>query len=275
MRPTTKCATRADAVERASRKRSRNAPAWRSLLDRSRSARGVGHSRVGTRRRCAHPWSSAHLAGSGGLRRAACAPGRFPAAVGETARALRPGRGHLLRTFRRRLRPLPYQLRFLHRARESRSFARRWSRLADLVAEFGGSLSGEHGDGLARSELLPKMFGAELIGAFREFKQAFDPDHRMNPGVIVDPEPLDAHLRIGAELCARRVPYSLRFQRVKAVSPAPRSNASVSANAARPTLARCARRTWRRATRCIRRVAVRGCCYEALTGDLLIHGFSR
>jgi FAD/FMN-containing dehydrogenase/Fe-S oxidoreductase len=69
--------------------------------------------------------------------------------------------------------------------------------LADLVTEFGGSLSGEHGDGLARSELLQTMFGAELIGAFREFKLAFDPDARMNPGVIVDPEPLDAHLRVG------------------------------------------------------------------------------
>jgi FAD/FMN-containing dehydrogenase/Fe-S oxidoreductase len=69
--------------------------------------------------------------------------------------------------------------------------------LARLVTEFGGSLSGEHGDGLARSELLPAMFGPELIGAFREFKQAFDPDGRMNPGVIVDPEPLDAHLRVG------------------------------------------------------------------------------
>ncbi len=70
--------------------------------------------------------------------------------------------------------------------------------IGDLVVEFGGSLSGEHGDGLARSELLPKMFGAELIGAFREFKRAFDPDRKMNPGVIVDAEPLDAHLRIGA-----------------------------------------------------------------------------
>jgi FAD/FMN-containing dehydrogenase/Fe-S oxidoreductase len=70
--------------------------------------------------------------------------------------------------------------------------------IGDLVVKFGGSLSGEHGDGLARSELLPKMFGPELMGAFREFKRAFDPDHRMNPGVIVDAEPLDAHLRIGA-----------------------------------------------------------------------------
>jgi Fe-S oxidoreductase len=70
--------------------------------------------------------------------------------------------------------------------------------IGDLVVEFGGSLSGEHGDGLARSEMLPKMFGPDLIGAFREFKRAFDPGHRMNPGVIVDAEPLDAHLRIGA-----------------------------------------------------------------------------
>jgi FAD/FMN-containing dehydrogenase/Fe-S oxidoreductase len=70
--------------------------------------------------------------------------------------------------------------------------------LAGLVAEFGGSLSGEHGDGLARSELLPKIFGTELIGVFREFKQIFDPDFRMNPGVIVEPEPLDTHLRFGS-----------------------------------------------------------------------------
>ncbi|HXD90330.1 MAG TPA: FAD-binding and (Fe-S)-binding domain-containing protein [Candidatus Binataceae bacterium] len=69
--------------------------------------------------------------------------------------------------------------------------------LGNLVVEFGGSLSGEHGDGLARSELLPIMFGPDLLAAFREFKQLFDPDHRMNPGVIVDPEPLDAHLRVG------------------------------------------------------------------------------
>jgi len=69
--------------------------------------------------------------------------------------------------------------------------------IADLVVEFGGSLSGEHGDGRARSELLPKMYGRELLGAFREFKAAFDPDRMMNPGVLAYPEPLDAHLRIG------------------------------------------------------------------------------
>ena len=68
--------------------------------------------------------------------------------------------------------------------------------IGDLVTEFGGSLSGEHGDGLARSELLPRMFGAQLIGAFAEFKRIFDPDSMMNPGVIVAPHPLDSHLRI-------------------------------------------------------------------------------
>ncbi|MBV8362665.1 MAG: FAD-binding protein [Deltaproteobacteria bacterium] len=70
--------------------------------------------------------------------------------------------------------------------------------IGELVVEFGGSLSGEHGDGRARSELLPKMYGRELLGAFRDFKAAFDPERMMNPGILADPEPLDAHLRIGA-----------------------------------------------------------------------------
>ena len=83
--------------------------------------------------------------------------------------------------------------------------------IGDLVVEFGGSLSGEHGDGRARSELLPRMFGAELIGAFREFKRAFDPDRKMNPGVIVDAEPLDAHLRLGASYNPQPVPTRFDF----------------------------------------------------------------
>jgi FAD/FMN-containing dehydrogenase/Fe-S oxidoreductase len=71
--------------------------------------------------------------------------------------------------------------------------------IAALVAEFGGSLSGEHGDGVARSELLPAMYPPDLIEAFREFKRVFDPDRRMNPGVIVNPYPLDSHLKLGAD----------------------------------------------------------------------------
>jgi FAD/FMN-containing dehydrogenase/Fe-S oxidoreductase len=59
-------------------------------------------------------------------------------------------------------------------------------RAADVVISFGGSLSGEHGDGQSRAALLPKMFGPELIEAFREFKRLWDPDNRMNPGKLSD-----------------------------------------------------------------------------------------
>ena len=69
---------------------------------------------------------------------------------------------------------------------------------ADLVVSYGGSLSGEHGDGQSRGELLPKMFGPELIQAFRDFKSAWDPDWKMNPGKVIDPYKLDENLRLGA-----------------------------------------------------------------------------
>jgi FAD/FMN-containing dehydrogenase/Fe-S oxidoreductase len=70
---------------------------------------------------------------------------------------------------------------------------------ADLVVSYGGSLSGEHGDGQSRAELLPKMFGPELVQAFREFKALRDPDWRMNPGKVVEPYRLDENLRLGAD----------------------------------------------------------------------------
>jgi FAD/FMN-containing dehydrogenase/Fe-S oxidoreductase len=66
---------------------------------------------------------------------------------------------------------------------------------ADLVVAYGGSLSGEHGDGQQRGELLARMYGEELVQAFREFKAIWDPEGRMNPGKVVDPAPLDAGLR--------------------------------------------------------------------------------
>jgi FAD/FMN-containing dehydrogenase/Fe-S oxidoreductase len=70
---------------------------------------------------------------------------------------------------------------------------------ADLVLSMGGTLSGEHGDGQSRAELLPKMFGDELVGAFREFKSIFDPDWKMNPGKVVDPYPITENLRLGTD----------------------------------------------------------------------------
>src|SRR6266545_1247642 len=68
---------------------------------------------------------------------------------------------------------------------------------ADLVVAHGGSVSGEHGDGRARGELLRRMYGDDLIAVFERFKAIFDPADRMNPGVLVRPAPLDADLRIG------------------------------------------------------------------------------
>ncbi|HKU60899.1 MAG TPA: FAD-binding and (Fe-S)-binding domain-containing protein, partial [Gemmatimonadales bacterium] len=70
---------------------------------------------------------------------------------------------------------------------------------ADLVVRFGGSLSGEHGDGQSKAELLPKMYGPELVQAFQEFKAIWDPDGRMNPGKVVDPAPITSHLRLGTD----------------------------------------------------------------------------
>ncbi len=70
---------------------------------------------------------------------------------------------------------------------------------AALVVSMGGSLSGEHGDGQSRAELLPKMFGHEIVGAFREFKSVWDPAWKMNPGKVVDPHGIISDLRLGTE----------------------------------------------------------------------------
>jgi FAD/FMN-containing dehydrogenase/Fe-S oxidoreductase len=69
--------------------------------------------------------------------------------------------------------------------------------VADLVLEYGGALSGEHGDGLVRSPFLAKMFGPVLYEAFRTIKRTFDPQGILNPGKICDPPPLTANLRFG------------------------------------------------------------------------------
>ncbi len=70
--------------------------------------------------------------------------------------------------------------------------------VADLVLEYGGALSGEHGDGYVRSPFMEKMFGPQLYQAFREIKRIFDPQGILNPGKIVDAPPLASNLRFGA-----------------------------------------------------------------------------
>ena len=80
-----------------------------------------------------------------------------------------------------------------------RKFRQFMEEAADLVVRYGGSLSGEHGDGQSRAELLPKMFGPELMQAFRDFKSLWDPDWKMNPGKLIEPYRLDENLRLGPE----------------------------------------------------------------------------
>jgi FAD/FMN-containing dehydrogenase/Fe-S oxidoreductase len=91
------------------------------------------------------------------------------------------------------------------------NFRRFMEAAADLVVSYGGSLSGEHGDGQARAELLPKMFGPELVQAFREFKAAWDPEWKMNPGKVVEPYKLDEHLRLGANYAPWDPPTHFQF----------------------------------------------------------------
>jgi Fe-S oxidoreductase len=82
---------------------------------------------------------------------------------------------------------------------------------ADLVVRFGGSISGEHGDGQSKAELLVKMYGPELIEAFREFKAIWDPDGMMNPGKVVDPYPITSNLRLGPEYRPPRLDTRFSF----------------------------------------------------------------
>ncbi|MET9820996.1 FAD-binding and (Fe-S)-binding domain-containing protein [Streptomyces sp. NPDC006349] len=74
-------------------------------------------------------------------------------------------------------------------------FRRFSEELADVVVAHGGSLSGEHGDGQARAELLPRMYGAETVALFERAKAVWDPDDLLNPGMLARPAPLDANLR--------------------------------------------------------------------------------
>jgi FAD/FMN-containing dehydrogenase len=70
---------------------------------------------------------------------------------------------------------------------------------ADVVVSYGGSFSGEHGDGQSRAVLLPKMFGPELVRAFAEFKAIWDPQGRMNPGKLAEAYQPTENLRLGTD----------------------------------------------------------------------------
>ena len=86
------------------------------------------------------------------------------------------------------------------------------TQISDLVLEFGGAMSGEHGDGLVRSAWNEKMFGSQIYQAFREVKQAFDPRGIMNPGKIVDAQPMTENLRISPTYRTREIDTGFAFR---------------------------------------------------------------
>ncbi|MFL5820399.1 MAG: FAD-binding and (Fe-S)-binding domain-containing protein [Solirubrobacteraceae bacterium] len=91
---------------------------------------------------------------------------------------------------------IDFDLKTAEGVRRFRSFM---EEATDLVVAHGGSIAGEYGEGQGRAELLPRMFGPELVQAFREFKAVWDPDRKMNPGKVVDAYRLDENLRLGPE----------------------------------------------------------------------------
>ncbi|MEU0112644.1 FAD-linked oxidase C-terminal domain-containing protein [Streptomyces bobili] len=82
---------------------------------------------------------------------------------------------------------------------------------ADLCVSLGGSVSGEHGDGQQRGELLEKQFGPELVRAMRDFKAIWDPQWKMNPGKVVDAYRMDENLRLGTDYNPPRTPVKFAY----------------------------------------------------------------
>nr|PZN90896.1 MAG: FAD-binding oxidoreductase [bacterium] len=183
------------------------------LMDELRRAGGPPTMVLHDRRTTAHELWELREAGLGAT---ALVPGLEPAWPGWEDSAVPPDRvGDYLRDLRRLMNEFGYQASLyghfgqglVHCSIDfdlvSRGGIARYrefvERAADIVIGYGGSLSGEHGDGQARGELLTKMFGPELVQAFREFKAIWDPDGKMNPGKVVDARPLDADLRLGPD----------------------------------------------------------------------------
>jgi FAD/FMN-containing dehydrogenase/Fe-S oxidoreductase len=92
-----------------------------------------------------------------------------------------------------------------------RTWRRFLAQAAELVVKYGGSLNGEHGDGRAKSEFLPIMFGEKVMEAFREFKAIWDPRNKLNPGIIVNAQPVEQNLRKGPDYRPAAVQTNFSF----------------------------------------------------------------
>jgi FAD/FMN-containing dehydrogenase/Fe-S oxidoreductase len=182
------------------------------LIDQLRQALDAPDIRVYTQTEARHVWKIRES----GARSASAAPGSPPAWEGWDDAAVAPEKlGGYLRDIRKLLDDYGYHAAFyghfghgcihmrvsfdLESERGIRKYGEFVERAADLVVSYGGSLSGEHGDGQSRGALLPKMFGPELMKAFVEFKSAWDPDNKMNPNKLVNAHLPTENLRLGAD----------------------------------------------------------------------------
>ena len=233
----------ARAVHRADEAgcRTRRAPGSTSTTEaramwqnpRVRPARG----RHGARR-------AARVGGMGRCGGRAGEAGRVSARAARAAGRVRvPDR--LLRPLRPRLHPHAGRTSTSKPRTGIRKYGEFVDRAADLVVSYGGSLSGEHGDGQSRGALLPKMFGDELMGAFREFKAVWDPDNKLNPHKLVDAYLPTENLRLGADYAPLQPHTHFAFPDDRgSLRTGDRCGASAWASAASTTPARCARATW-------------------------------
>jgi FAD/FMN-containing dehydrogenase/Fe-S oxidoreductase len=182
------------------------------LVDRLRQVSGPPSARIYTKSEARAIWQIRES----GPRAAAFAPGAPPEWEGWDDSAVAPERlGSYLRDIRRLLNEYGYRAAFyghfghgcvhmrisfdLESENGIRKYGEFVERAADLVVGYGGSLSGEHGDGQSRGALLPKMFGPELMKAFGEFKATWDPENKLNPHKVVNAYLPTENLRLGAD----------------------------------------------------------------------------
>jgi FAD/FMN-containing dehydrogenase/Fe-S oxidoreductase len=182
------------------------------LMDRLKQVPDAPNTRLYTPAEARHVWQLRES----GPRAAAFAPGAAPQWEGWDDAAVAPEKlGRYLRDIRALMDQYGYEGAFyghfghgcIHMRVsfdfQSEAGIRKYGefveRAADLVVSYGGSLSGEHGDGQSRGALLPKMFGPELMNAFRQFKAVWDPQNKLNPHKVVDAYLPTENLRLGAD----------------------------------------------------------------------------
>ena len=146
--------------------------------------------------------------------------------------------------------------------RASRKYRAFLEEAADLCVSYGGSLSGEHGDGQQRAELLSKQYGDELLQAMREFKLIWDPDWKMNPGKVIDPYRLDEHLKLGTDYNPWRPPVRFAYTQGQGRLRPRRAALRRDRQMPRPRrrYASCAPATWSPARRRTPPADARDCC---------------